>query len=250
MSRSDDGIHWTDPVITMQNDPACGWMDNLNRNHVLKKDDGWHMWFTGQARGRSYIGYARSDDGLTWRRVGDQPVMWSERPFEGPSIMDPFVMWDEDMGLFRIWYTAGEQYEPNAIGYATSPDGIQWTKYENNPIFAADPKSKWEQHKVTAGQIVKRGEWYYMFYIGFENEHLARIGIARSKDGINNWVRMKNNPIVSPDQGKWDADACYKPFAIYDEKDELWRLWYNGRKGGTEQIGLVTHQGEDLGFDE
>ena len=27
-----------------------------------------------------------------------------------------------------------------------------------------------------------------------------------------------------------------------------WVLWYNGRKGGFEQIGLATHAGEDLGF--
>jgi len=25
-------------------------------------------------------------------------------------------------------------------------------------------------------------------------------------------------------------------------------LWYNGRRGSDEQIGLATHAGEDLGF--
>jgi hypothetical protein len=27
-----------------------------------------------------------------------------------------------------------------------------------------------------------------------------------------------------------------------------WLLWYNGRHGGLEQIGVVLHAGEDLGF--
>jgi len=27
-----------------------------------------------------------------------------------------------------------------------------------------------------------------------------------------------------------------------------WLLWYNGLKGGVEQIGLALHEGEDLGF--
>jgi hypothetical protein len=27
-----------------------------------------------------------------------------------------------------------------------------------------------------------------------------------------------------------------------------WFLWYNGRKGAVEQIGLAVHEGEDLGF--
>ncbi len=248
-TESVDGINWREPVVVLAPRDS-GWENLINRSSVVHKGDLYYMWYTGQTSKTSQIGFATSKDGIHWERQSDQPVLKAELEWEKTSVMCPDVQWDEEDQLFKMRYSGGEQYEPNAIGYATSPDGIQWTKYENNPIFAADPKSKWEQHKVTAGQIVKRGEWYYMFYIGFENEHLARIGIARSKDGINNWVRMKNNPIVSPDQGKWDADACYKPFAIYDEKDDLWRLWYNGRKGGTEQIGLVIHQGEDLGFDE
>ena len=41
-------------------------------------------------------------------------------------------------------------------------------------------------------------------------------------------------------------DAVYKPYAIFD--GQKWLLWYNGRRGGVEQIGLATHEGEDLGF--
>jgi hypothetical protein len=36
--------------------------------------------------------------------------------------MCPHVLWDEGPAV-RMWYSAGEQYEPNAIGYATSSDG-------------------------------------------------------------------------------------------------------------------------------
>ena len=46
----------------------------------------------------------------------------------------------------------------------------------------------------------------------------------------------------------WDGDACYKPFAIYSPEEDRWRLWYNGRRGGPEQIGLVLRDGKDLGF--
>ena len=92
MARSKDGIHWSEPRICMESDPECGWMDDLNRHCILRRGEKWHMWFTGQARGFSWIGYAVSDDGLNWRRVGDQPVMVSDRPYEGPSVMNPFVM--------------------------------------------------------------------------------------------------------------------------------------------------------------
>ncbi|KAA6314509.1 hypothetical protein EZS27_034883 [termite gut metagenome] len=96
--------------------------------------------------------------------------------------------------------------------------------------------------------MFKHGDWYYMFYIGFENVDLARIGVARSRDGITNWERFPANPIISPDKDQWDASACYKPFVIYDTKEKKWRLWYNGRNGSFEQIGLAIYNGEDLGF--
>ena len=43
-----------------------------------------------------------------------------------------------------------------------------------------------------------------------------------------------------------DGDAVYKPYVLFDGK--RWLLWYNGRKGGTEQIGVASHEGEALGF--
>jgi predicted transcriptional regulator len=45
---------------------------------------------------------------------------------------------------------------------------------------------------------------------------------------------------------QWDHDACYKPYAIFD--GQKWLLWYNGRHDALEQIGVVFHPGEDLGF--
>ena len=35
---------------------------------------------------------------------------------------------------------------------------------------------------------------------------------------------------------------------IYD--GEKWLLWYNGRQGAVEQIGVAVHRGRDLGFEK
>lgn len=247
--RSTDGIHWSDPEIYMEHDPECGWMDNLNRHSILYHEGKWHMWFTGQARGYSWIGYATSDDCKNWKRVSDQPVLYSERPYEGPSVMNPFVMWDEDMQLYRMWYAAGEQYEPNVLAYATSKDGIHWDKLPANPFFHGFKDQPYEQDRVGACQIVKADGWYYMFYIGYEDIDTARICVARSRNGVTNWERNPHNPIVSPTIGSWDENACYKPSVIRDEKNNRWLLWYNGRNKGAEYIGMVIHEGLDLGFE-
>jgi predicted GH43/DUF377 family glycosyl hydrolase len=248
LTESKDGVHWSEPVLVLGPDEKCGWQLDVNRPVVIKHGEGYLMWFTGQAKGRSQIGIATSEDGKKWIRNGGPPVLVPQEPWEKVAVMCPHVVWDEQQKQYRMWYSGGEQYEPDAIGYATSPDGRTWTRNKSNPVFAADPKTPWEQHKVTACQVVKQGDWWLMFYIGFHDVNHARIGVARSKDGITHWQRLPANPIIGPGKDQWDADACYKPFAIDEPESNRWMLWYNGRRGGSEQIGLAIHEGEDLGF--
>lgn len=246
--ESKDGIHWTEPPqVVLGPRKETGWEDDINRPVVIKRDDGYQMWYTGQANGHSWIGYATSPDGVHWKRMSDRPVLSPDQPWEKVAVMCPHAIWDEPTKTYRLWYSGGEQYEPNALGYATSPDGLHWTKNADNPIFKPDPSSEWDQARVTAAQVVKAGDWYVMFYIGFRDIDHAQIGLARSRDGITNWQRHPANPIIRPGLNKWDHDACYKPFAIFDGRK--WLLWYNGRHGSLEQIGVVFHEGKDLGFD-
>ncbi|MHB1038124.1 MAG: family 43 glycosylhydrolase [Pirellulales bacterium] len=245
--ESRDGIHWSKPEIVLGPRKASGWEDDINRPAVVRRDDGYHLWYTGQTHERSWLGYATSRDGKQWKRLSDKPVLSPEQPWEKVALMCPHVIWDAEAGLYRMWYSGGEQYEPDAIGYATSRDGLAWTRHGVNPVFKSDPKLAWEQQKVTACQVIRRGDWHLMFYIGFRDKDHAQIGIARSKDGITGWQRHPANPIIRPGKDQWDHDACYKPFAVFDGK--RWLLWYNGRRGPAEQIGLALHEGEDLGFD-
>ena len=245
--ESGDGIHWSAPEIVFGPNPATNWEEDINRPAVVKRAGGYRLWYTGQAHGRSWIGYATSADGKVWKRMSAQPVLSADQPWEKVAVMCPHVIWDEEMKQFRMWYSGGEQYEPNAIGYATSPDGLHWTKHAGNPVFGPGTDKMFDQSRVAGCQVVHHGGWYYMFYIGYRDIDHAQIGIARSRDGLTGWERHPDNPLIRPGQDSWDHDACYKPFAIFDGK--RWLLWYNGRHGTFEQIGVVLHEGEDLGFE-
>ena len=250
--KSTDGIHWTEPEICLgPRKTSEGWEDELNRPSVVKIGSVYHMWYTGQykagqADGTSHIFYAISRDGVHFERTSDQPVLFPKEEWEKVAVMCPSVLWDDKGQCFRMWYSAGEQYEPTAIGYAESADGKNWEKYAGNPIFFADPHSEWEQHKAAGCQVFIKDEYYYMFYIGYHNEDYAQIGMARSKGGITDWERSALNPIIAPEETGFDCEACYKPFTIF--RDGKWMLWYNGRHGILEQIGLVTHDGYNFEF--
>ena len=128
---SEDGIHWEAPVIELESNPTSGWEENINRHCVLPDPDGngYRMWYTGQARGKSWIGVAESTDGLHFRRFREEYVLAPETDFEGESVMNPCVIYEN--GLYRMWYAAGQTYEPNVICYAESNDAsgrnsIRW----------------------------------------------------------------------------------------------------------------------------
>jgi len=62
--------------------------------------------------------------------------------------------------VYHMWYT-GFRDEPDPemhLGYATSRDGLTWTRYENNPIY----DSGWVEDMM----VVKSDSTYYMFAEG------------------------------------------------------------------------------------
>ena len=249
LSESKDVLKWTKPIICLKFNESSSWEKDLNRPVVIHKGDTYHMWYTGQAKvngiGQSWVGHATSSNGKDWKRMNSKPVLSPDVPWEKVAVMCPHVIWDDHENIFKMWYSGGDQYEPDAIGYETSKDGINWHKYSKNLIFSSNKANKWEQAKVTACQVIKRPNDYLMLYKGFMNIDYAQIGMARSKDGISGWGRYKNNPIIKPGMG-WDSSAVYKPYAILDKN--RWLLYYNGRRNGHKQIGIAIHEGKDLGF--
>ena len=242
---SDDGIHWDEPIITLERDLTSGWEDDLNRNCVLKVGDIYKMWYTGQARECSFIGYAESKDGIVFERVGLEPVMIPELPWELRSVMNPCVLFED--GKYRMWYSAGETYEPNVNAYAESDDGIHWKKIRINPIFTRERSNRYEQDRVGGCQVIKTDDMgYLMFYIGYEDIDTARICLARSKNGITCWERSALNPIIEPTPGAWDCNATYKPTVLWNENEGKWMLWYNGRREGCEYMGYAYYDSRDL----
>src|SRR3990172_1775583 len=122
----------------------------------------YEMWYTSfWTFPNAGIGFAYSSDGITWTK---NPT----------SVMTPSVTgWDslfvgavcvlKESGTYKMWYTGWKSTTryPHSIGYATSPDGINWTKHPN-PVLT--PLTGWESGAVGYPSVINVPGGYWMFY--------------------------------------------------------------------------------------
>ncbi|MCW8811189.1 MAG: T9SS type A sorting domain-containing protein [Ignavibacteriaceae bacterium] len=166
---------------------------------------------------------------------------WDDNGFVGLSVI-------VDGTTYKMWYGAwnGTTFR---IGYATSPDGINWTKYNDpstpNPPFAeSDPvlnpgPGAFESGWVYGPQVYFDGTIYHMWYAGTDGNH-DRVGYATSTDGGITWEKdTLNNPVINlGSPGRWD-DASVDPGPVLFNGTN-YEMIYNGYDGFIYQGGYAT----------
>jgi predicted GH43/DUF377 family glycosyl hydrolase len=239
-AESDDGLNWTATEdLVLARGP---WLE-VTRPYVLVEGDRLTMWYSARDEERVVICWATSVDGLAWQPQGI--AIAPEEPWEKSAVMCPSLL-REPGGLYHMWYSGGEQYEPDAIGYAASEDGVHWRRLEE-PVLRPDPQSGWESERVAGAHVFREGEYLYAAYIGFANGFEdSSIGIARSVDGIQ-WERHAGNPVVTRGKpGDFDAINVYKPFVVIDGDE--WRMWFNASSSADAPDENPPNRIEQIGY--
>ena len=143
---------------------------------------------------------------------------------------------------FKMWYVGGEipDGEGAAIGYATSSNGVIWTKHQANPVMRSG--SWWDNHGYSGISVVQDGSTYKLWYEGRDGDNTNRIGLATSLDGIY-WEPYVGNPVFSTGYNNaWDSDDVGNPCVI--KEGATYRMWYWGDDilSGIDQIGLAISE--------
>ena len=126
----------------------------------------WRMWYAsglewthepGGLLSHYHIKYAESDDGIHWRRDGRVCL-----DFAGPEETNIARLWVvRDTARYRGWFSSGRgSYR---IGYAESPDGLVWSRFD--PGIAVSP-SGWDSEQQAYPAVVRHGDRWFMFYNG------------------------------------------------------------------------------------
>lgn len=239
LAASQDGIHWSkhagNPVLGA-GAPGAWDGEGVESPCLVRDGSAFAMYYAGRARGRRSVGRATSPDGSVWDRSGSDPVL----------VASPAVAWD-DQEVFAphvarigtdlvMWYTgAGQFYE---IGYATSADGVLWTKLLR-PVIAAQVLEAVSFEPCVVGTPPSLRIWY-----GARHESPGGgafpgvIDYAQSSDGVQ-WTAHRS--VLSRGAADaWDALAVTAP-SVFDANGTAF-LWYEGsREAGTvSAIGLAT----------
>ncbi|MCF8275609.1 MAG: T9SS type A sorting domain-containing protein [Flavobacteriales bacterium] len=243
-ATSSDGVNWTkyagNPVLDVSYNGAWDSLGVETVSVIIDEDapagQRYKMWYAGQYFNeyRYEIGYAYSADGISWTKHGN-PVLqvgtaneWDNGFLEGPSVV-------KDGSTYQMWYCGydvtvnGSPTDGKAsIGYATSTDGINWTKYANNPIMVTGV-GNWESVYVQDPHVIKDDLGYYMWYGGGSDDshYDQQVGYATSFDGIN-WGKSPLNPVLTRgNPGDWDQLVASFPSVINDGGG--YKMWYTGK---------------------
>jgi predicted GH43/DUF377 family glycosyl hydrolase len=226
------GENWTayasSPLLTV-GPPGAFDSDFFKSPEVIfDEDDGMYkMWYAGYRNDVPSIGYAESPNGMDWTKYSGNPVMVPfELPWEGDGVLPVGIL--KLNGTYHMWYGArlNAPYYEVVSGYATSTDGIHWTKYPY-PVFTRGSEP-WENEIAGLGDVrVMPNGNYETIYLGIgEGSSLKAFGRAVSHDGIH-WVRDPRNPIITRNSNiSWKSHNIMNP-CFLREGNNL-KYWYAG----------------------
>jgi predicted GH43/DUF377 family glycosyl hydrolase len=216
---------------------------------ILKVGDEWWLWYNGRTDDHftGSVGLATSKDGLQWTKQNDgYPVFEHGLPgtFDSTKVDHPTVLRFD--GKFHMWYTAGDKNSRYTIGYATSPDGIHWTRENNSqPVFGPGNPGQFDDQIVLHPAVVRDDSGLlHMWYNGVGPQESFRVGHATSREGIL-WARENaGRPVVEPSVvDDFEEGYVYNVFVM--QENCRFHMWYsawapNDRKTGANH-NCITH---------
>jgi len=202
-ATSTDGINWDRLDGWASTIGADAWASSTSWDKggiargisVLYRNGIYHLWYAGTNENNLAIspfwriGYATSIDGINWTKQNNgNPVIVPTKSWELNNASYPNVIYEN--GTYKMWYAAGYGDSGNQIVYATSTDGINWEKLENENPALTTSSSGFDSGNIISPFVMKDGKVYKMWYSGYNGGW--RIGYAtKSADLILDVPNLK-----------------------------------------------------------
>jgi hypothetical protein len=231
-ATSVDGKAWTKVSRVLTPDGSATWEnDELCPTSIVWDGTQWVMFYHGgNNSGTRKIGRATSatlDSGGSWTKYGSNPILsnGTAGQWDEGFIADCKVIMVSPTD-WRMWYVGRNASLLGQVGYATSTDGISWTKSGSNPVLAFGAASAWDDYDIMAFCPVRLDDGsFHAWYIARPDAGtVPSMGQAISADGIA-WTRVVGNPTLVGGTGP-DVSDSVDVLIDSGEPRPLARLYY------------------------
>jgi hypothetical protein len=199
---------------------------------VLQVDGTYHIWyqrFFGTSIGTA-IWHATSTDGRNWTGLESTPVFSYRRDSSPGTVV-------HDANGFRMWYSFVDDNAHTQIGYATSPNGIQWV--DCGQVVATGEAGTYDSTFAGLPSVVYDASTgvYLMWYDAEDDDGGMRaIALATSSDGIT-WT--KYGIVLSAQWGTWYSDGVSRACVVKSQSQYV--MYFGGQSSdGIWTIGQIT----------
>ena len=188
---------------------------------VFEAEGRYHAMYTGynrdyekQGKKPQILMKAESDDLIHWQKNGEKLVE-PQPGYEPQDWRDPFVFWDEELGLYRMILGTRKKSEHINRGcsvWFTSPDLKNW---EFQGDFWAP--NLYSMHEMP--DLFRIGDWWYLLISEYSEKN--KIVYRRSKS--------LNGPWLAPTDDAFDGRCYYAGRTAFDGKRRVLFGWVNTR---------------------
>lgn len=178
-----------------------------------------------------------------WFKSEDNPFLSPSEPWEGNLVFEPSVIYED--GIFKMWYSGGGA--TCSLGYATSPDGRNWTKHSTNPILGIGSGNSNMGDIACRNNVIKHNGVYYLTVVDGYGLGGEEVVLLTSNNGINFSnpqvilrpsnleFGIANTFVFIDDDGTW--------YLFYDYKTESAFIWETNVASGPNLYNLTKNPG-------
>lgn len=138
--------------------------------HVLRENNIFRLWYIAgnewlKIDGKDLpiytVKYLESNDGINWGTEGHPCLsldLSQEHGFGRPYVI-------RQGNLYKMFYSIRKLNGGYCLGYAESPDGIDWKRMDNQ-IGLAPSDTGWDSKTICYSSVLEYGDRTYLFYNG------------------------------------------------------------------------------------
>ena len=182
------------------------------------------------------IGIAESTDLINWRTIAELPPM---QQCDAKGLCAPCArVWDGKVHLFYQTYGNGKN---DAICYASSENGVDFTPHPQNPIF--QPSGNWNCGRaIDADVFLFNGKLLLYAATRCPEMKVQKLVVAaadpNSDYGPDCWTQLCDDSILEP-QLPWEK-LCIEASTVCRRGDQLVMFYAGGYNNDPQQIGVAV----------